>query len=230
MLFRSRLASDVLSNGILSQDWGRMGPEISTTIFALAGKYRVVQAFLGARPASPRLAHDMVAAMRRTVGALFSSLDANFPFWSAISGSQPVPTLGTPTDLVQETARINRKRLLEMFSSGVAQLEPVLSSILSASLLAEIKRIAALGIDEFEFSSELWTRTVFEFAASYHKSTINRDHIIQALVPLYRGRSLTFLTENRDGSGEDVEQGEESLCADFERLKPYLLEIWADRK
>ena len=225
-----RLASDVLSNGVLNQDWGRMGPEISTTIVALAGKYRVVQAFLGARPASPRGAHDMVAAMRRTVGALFSSLDGNFPFWSAISGSQPVPTLGTPTDLIQETARINRKRLLEMFSSGVAQLEPVLNSILSASLLAEIKRIAALGIDEFEFSSELWTRTVFEFAASYHKSIINRDHIIQALVPLYRGRSLTFLTENRDGFGQDVEQREESLCADFERLKPYLLEIWADRK
>jgi len=225
-----RLASDFLSNGILNEDWGRMGPEISTTIFALAGKYRVVQAFLGARPASPRGAHDMVAAMRRTVGALFSSLDANFPFWSAITGSQAVPALGTPTDPTQETARINRKRLLEMFSSGVAQLEPVLGSILSAALLAELKRIAALGIDEFEFPSELWTRTVFEFAASYHKSTINRDHIIQAMVPLYRGRSLTFLTENRDGSGVDVEQREESLCADFERLKPYLLEIWADRK
>ena len=225
-----RLASDFLSNGILNQDWGRMGPEISTTIFALAGKYRVTQSFLGPKEVSSRGAHDMVAAMRRTVGALFSSLDANFPFWSAISGSQPVPTLGTPTAPIQETARINRKRLLDMFSSGVAQLEPVLSSILSASLLPELKRIASLGIDVFEFPSELWTRTVFEFAASYHKSTINRDHIIQALVPLYRGRSLTFIAENRDGSGEDVEQREESLCADFERLKPYLLEMWADRK
>jgi hypothetical protein len=97
-------------------------------------------------------------------------------------------------------------------------------------MLSELKRIAALGLNQFEYSADLWTRTVFEFAASYHKSTINRDHIIQALVPLYRGRSLTFLSENRDGSGEDLEMREESLCADFERLKPYLLEIWADRK
>lgn len=225
-----RLAADFLSNGIMDQDWVKMGPEISTTVFALTGKYRVCQSFLGPKPASSRSAHDMVAAMRRTVGALFASLDGNFPFWSAISGSQMVPTVGTQTEAAEETARINRKRLLEMFASGVAQLGPVLNSILSAPVLAELQQIAALGIDEFEYPSELWTRTVFEFAASYHQSTINRDHIIQALVPLYRGRSLTFLKENRDGSAEEIEGREESLCADFERLKPYLLEIWADRK
>jgi hypothetical protein len=76
----------------------------------------------------------------------------------------------------------------------------------------------------------VWAKTVFEFAASYHKSVISRDHIIQALVPLYRGRALTFLLENREGSGEDIERSVESLCSDFERLKPYLLEVWADRK
>ncbi|HEV2399610.1 MAG TPA: hypothetical protein VGS27_21880 [Candidatus Sulfotelmatobacter sp.] len=225
-----RLAADFLNNGIIDRDWGRMGPEISTTIFALTGKYRVCQSFLGARPPSSRGAHDMVAAVRRTVGALFASLDGNFPFWSAVIKSQPVPTLGTPNPLPHETVRISRKRLLAMFANGVAQLEPVLSSILSPSLLSELRRVAALGIDEFEYPSELWTRTVYEFAASYHKSTINRDHIIQAMIPLYRGRSLTFVIENRDGSEEDIERHEESLCADFERLKPFLLEIWAERK
>jgi hypothetical protein len=97
-------------------------------------------------------------------------------------------------------------------------------------LLSELRRIAASGVDEFDYPEELWTRTVFEFAASYHKSTINRDHIIQALVPLYRGRSLTFVIENRDGSEKDIERREESLCVCFEGLKPFLLEIWAERK
>lgn len=224
-----RLATEFLASGVGNEDWGRMGPEISMTIMALAGKYRVCQAFLGAKM-RPSRTHDVVAVMRRTVGALFSSMDRNFPVWSSISGSQIPPTFGTPAGDGSEGARVNRKRLLEMFSDGVAQLEPVLRSILSAPLLSELQRIAALGINEFEYPAELWTRTVFEFVASYHKSTINRDHIIQALVPLYRGRSLTFLTENRDGAGEDIEMREEALCADFERLKPYLLEIWADRK
>ena len=225
-----RLVSDFLSNGMIDQDWGRMGPEISVTIFSLTGKYRVCQSSLGARPPSSRGTHDMVAAMRRTVGALFASLDGNFPFWSSLRESQPVPTIGTASAIPEDTVRINRKRLLDMFANGVAQIEPVLSSILSPSLLSELRRIAALDIDNFDYPEELWTKTVFEFAASYHKSTINRDHIIQALVPLYRGRSLTFVTENRDSSEEEIEQREESLCAHFEQLKPFLLEIWAERK
>ena len=225
-----RLAADFLNNGIIDQDWGRMGPEISVTIFAMTGKYRVCQSFLGAKPPASRGAHDMVAAVRRTVGALFASLDGNFPFWSGISESQPVPTIGTASTLAHETVRINRKRLLDLFANGVAQLEPVLNSILSPPLLSELQRITKLGVDEFDYPEELWTKTVFEFAASYHKSTINRDHIIQALVPLYRGRSLMFVIENRDSSEEDIEQHEESLCAHFERLKPFLLETWAERK
>jgi glucosylglycerate synthase len=67
---------------------------------------------------------------------------------------------------------------------------------------------------------------VYEFAASHHKEVINRDHIIQALAPLYRGRAYTFLVENRDASSEQVEQNVEGLCHTFERLKPYLLEQW----
>src|SRR5437016_2483891 len=147
-----------------------------------------------------------------------------------MTGSQPVPTLGAQSEFVMEPARVNRKRLREMFATGVAQLEPVFTSILSESTLSELQRIASLEVSEFNYPADLWAKTVFEFAASYHKSVISRDHIVQALVPLYRGRTLTFLLENRDGSGEDIERNSESLCADFERLKPYLLEVWADRK
>ena len=168
--------------------------------------------------------------MRRTVGALFWSLDSNFPIWSTIAGSQPVPTLGTPSELVAEPVRVNRKRLQQMFATGVAELQPVFQSILSPSTLAELQRIAALDVAEFNYPPDVWAKTVFEFAASYHKSVINRDHIVQALVPLYRGRTLSFLLENRNASEEDVEKSVESLCGEFERLKPYLLEVWADRK
>jgi hypothetical protein len=225
-----KIATDFLSKGIGNEDWVKMGPEISMTIMAITGKYRVCQSFLGVKEQSTRGTHDVVAVMRRTVGALFSSLDSNFPMWSAVTSSEAVTTVGTPTEVPPEPVRGNRKRLLEMFSTGVVQLQPVLQSILSPPLLSELQSIAALGIPEFNYSDELWTKTIFEFAASYHKSTINRDHIIQALVPLYRGRSLTFLMENRNGDGDNIEMREESLCADFERLKPYLLERWADGK
>jgi glucosylglycerate synthase len=224
------LATDFLTNEIWNDEWGRMGAEICLTITAITGKYRVCQSFLGTKAQPARNTSDLVAAMRRTVGALFSSLDGNFPLWSTIAGSQPVSTLGAQAELMPEPVRVNRKRLREMFATGVAQLEPVFSSILSAATLSELRRIAMLENSQFSYPADVWARTVLEFAASYHKSVISRDHILQALVPLYRGRTLAFLLENRDRSGEDIERNVESMCSEFERLKPYLLEIWADRK
>ena len=113
-----------------------------------------------------------------------------------------------------------------MFSTGVAELESVFQSILSPSTLAELQRIARTEDVPFRYSAELWVKTVYEFAAAYHQSVISRYHIIQALAPLFRGRAFTFLTENINGSDADVENNIESLCLEFERTKPYLLEIW----
>jgi hypothetical protein len=96
--------------------------------------------------------------------------------------------------------------------------------------LAELQRIAGLQEEEFNYSAELWVRTVYEFAASYKNSAINRDHIIQALAPLFRGRVLTVLRENRNASEEAIEQSIEDLCLEFERLKPYLLQQWKTRE
>ena len=131
--------------------------------------------------------------------------------------------------MLLEPMRINRKRLREMFSTGVAELESIFQAILSPSTLTELQRIARPGEEEFRYSSELWVKTVYEFAASYQKSVISRDHIIQALAPLFRGRVLTFLMENLNASANDVENNIERLCLEFERSKPYLLEMWESR-
>jgi glucosylglycerate synthase len=72
----------------------------------------------------------------------------------------------------------------------------------------------------------LWVKTIYEFAAAFHKSVISRDHILQALAPLFRGRAFTFITENNNRSAAEVEADIEALCLEFERKKPYLLELW----
>jgi hypothetical protein len=55
---------------------------------------------------------------------------------------------------------------------------------------------------------------------------INRDHLVQALVPLYRGKIYSFLLEHSDSSPPDMEADCENLCVEFERQKPYLMEKW----
>jgi hypothetical protein len=223
-----RLACDFLDSDIWTEEWGRSGPEIALTVKAITGKYRICQSFLG--PKAPPAIADVVAAMRRTVGALFGSLGKHFDLWSATAGSQPAATLGTWQPAELEPMRVDRERLRQMFASGVAQLDSVFHSILSPAALAEMKSAAALELGDFRYPDDLWIRTVFEFAAAYHKSVISRDHILQALVPLYRGRTLAFLLKNQEANAEAIENGVESLCVEFERRKPRLLALWGERK
>ena len=53
-----------------------------------------------------------------------------------------------------------------------------------------------------------------------------RNHVIQALVPLYRGQLYSFLLEQANSSPEEIEADTESLCREFENQKPYLVEQW----
>ncbi len=228
--FSGQLASHFLAQEIWTHEVGHTGTEIALTISAITGGFRLAQSFLGVKPHVDARAADLVAAMRQTVGALFWSLEPNFSLWSTKNDSQPVPTLGAGQEVTLEPLRINRKRLFGMFRSGVAELEPVLKSILSPPTLSELQRISALDEGDFLYGDDLWARTVYEFAASYHKAVISRDHVVQALAPLYRGRAFTFLVENREASGEQMEQKVEDFCLTCERLKPSLVEQWNGRK
>jgi len=40
----------------------------------------------------------------------------------------------------------------------------------------------------------------------------------------------TFLLENREASADEIEAHVEALCLTFERMKPYLLDLWNARE
>ncbi len=219
---------------LLSHQWrhesGQFGTELEMFLSAVTAGLRISQSFLGTKAGSQQRSDDLVSAMRQTVGVLFMSLEAHFERWSSGNGSQPAPTVGPEYELTSDTTRVNRKRLKEMFSAGVSELEPVLRAILTPSTLGDLQQIAATDEEHFRYPAELWAKTVYEFAGSHHRSVMSRDHIVQALVPLYRGRALTFMLENRNASADGIENSVESLCCEFERLRPYLLEMWDSGK
>jgi hypothetical protein len=221
-----RLVTDFLASETWDNEFDRISPEMCLTTHAISASFRVCQSFLGAKAPTEGAPADLVSAMRRTAGVLFASIDRQFSTWSTNSSPHEVPTFGSPSQLSLDPVSVDRKRLQEMFVTGVAELQPVFRSILSSDTLGELQRIAAAGECDFKYSSELWAKTAYEFAVSYHKSVINRDHIIQALVPLYRGRTLSFICENENCSADEIENTVESQCREFERLRPYLLQLW----
>ena len=224
--FSGGLGSQFLAQDIWTQEQGLRGTELWLALSAIVKRCKLTQAFLGtkARQENPR--SDLVNVMRETAGLLFSSMDSFASLWRESQPPLEAPCSGCQATISLEPLRLNRKRLHQMFVFGISELEPVFLSILTPTTLTELKRIAALSEDKFAYPADLWVQTIYEFAAAYHKAVIGRDHVVQALVPLFRGRAYTFLTENREASAEQVEANIESLCQTFEREKPYLLSLW----
>ena len=138
--FSGRLGSQFLAQ----HDWNDAadggGIELRLTLSAITGGYRICQSFLGDKDHVERRGSDLVPALRQTAGILFSALEADFPVWSSVAGSQAPPTTGTEQKVLLAPFRVNRKRLREMFTTGVAELDSVFQSILSPSTLAELQR------------------------------------------------------------------------------------------
>ena len=193
----------------------------------MTSDFRCCQVFLGEKPQPPAgTGPDIVEALRQTVGSLFWCLETYQSAWLDRNGSEPVPTFGPDHAVTAEPMDLNRARMFEMFQSGVKQLEPILNSILSPETHANIQTIAALDQQAFRFGTGLWVKMLYDFASAYHHAVINRDHLVQALVPLYRGKIYSFLVEHSDSSPTDMEVHCENLCLEFERQKPYLTEKW----
>ena len=224
--FSAQLGNEFLAQHSWRHEAGQFGTELEMVLSAIAGGRRISQTFLGTKSRSEQHPADLVAAMRQTVGVLFASMEVKSPDWTTPHAVTSMPTNGPEYEITLESVRVNKKRLSQMFSSGVNELAPVLQSILTPPTLDALRQIAALDGDAFRYPAELWAKTLYEFAASHHKSVMSRDHVVQALVPLYRGRALTFLVENRVASAEEVEANIEALCHEFERLKPYLVDLW----
>jgi glycosyltransferase involved in cell wall biosynthesis len=228
--FSGRLGSQLLAQDIWNLDPVRFGPEMYLTVMAITGGFRAAQVFLGERTRTEHAPADLVRALRRTAGVLFWSQEQTFPSWSAATTSEAIPTIGCEHELNLEPLRLNRKRLHQMFLRGVADLKPLLETILSPGTFGDLQRVASLPEEDFRYPDDLWVRTVYEFSASHHQAIISRDHIVQALAPLYRGKAYTFVTENRETTAEEIEKNVESLCLTFEQRKPSLIESWSGGK
>ena len=225
--FSGRLAGVCLNQDAWDEEPIQTRPEAWMAISAVSSDFRCRQVFLGQKlQPTTGPGTDIVEVFRQTVGNLFWCIESYQSAWLDGERCEPGQTFGPDHELTSEPTDLNRPRIFEMFRSGVAELEPILGSILDPETHAEIRSIVSLDESKFTFRSDLWVRTLYDFVASYHHAVINRDHLVQALVPLYRGVTFSFLVEHSDSSPDEMEAVSEGLCLEFERQKPYLREKW----
>jgi glycosyltransferase involved in cell wall biosynthesis len=228
--FSGGLAAHYLQGGAWESDVARYGIDIWMTTGAVASGFKVAQAYLGAKIHDTKdPGADLTAMFTQVVGTVFSLAGEYREAWTAIRGSQDVPTFGFRYTVGVEPVTVNVERMVTMFRQGASDLAPVWRQVLAEDTCAALAASADPG-RAHAFPAELWVRAVYEAAASYQRGALPRQHILRAMIPLYLGRTAAFVADTAVAGPEEVESEIERLCELYESLKPYLIERWDARR
>ncbi|MGE5235624.1 MAG: glycosyltransferase [Acidobacteriota bacterium] len=226
--FSGRLADNYLSHDVWNTDVARFGIDIWMTTTAITGRYKICQSFLGAKihdVKDPGV--DLSAMLTQVVSSVFSLMETHEEIWRHVHHTAEVPRFGFEYTVGLEPVNVNLERMLGIFQTGVRDLASVWERALAPDTFAEVQKLGALALPGFRFPVELWVRLIYDFACAYHHKTINRDHLLKSLTPLYLGRTASFVLETADADADAVEEILEGLSLEYERLKPYLAERWS---
>ena len=228
--FSGALAAHYLrTGGSWETDVARFGIDIWMTTRAIADGFAVAQAYLGAKIHNTKdPGADLTAMFTQVVGTVITLMTEYRTTWGAVQGSRDVPTYGFRYAVGVEPVAVNVERMEGMFRRGAADLMPVWERMLSADTCAALARAAAGG--PVDIPPELWVRAVCEAAASHHAGVLPRAHLLQAMIPLYLGRTAAFVAATDHADAAAVEAGIERLGELYEAHKPYLIERWDGRR
>jgi glucosylglycerate synthase len=225
--FSGKLLDSYLKQDVWNTDVAKFGIDIWVTTHAVSRGFRVCQAFLGAKIHDAKdPASDLSDMLVQVLGALFQELDRNAAIWQKVRGSERVPIFGEVTPVSTEPVTVDVRKMIDSFRLGDQNLREIWSLFLPPATLLELKRIARGAAEGFNFPDDVWVKTVYDFAIGYKQRTINRDHLLRALTPLYLGWVASFIMQVQEAGPEDVERRLEKLCATYETGKPYLISRW----
>lgn len=225
--FSGKLAEFYLKQDVWGTDVARFGIDIWMTTEAVAHDFKVCQSFLGAKIHDPKdPGTDLGDMLVQVVGSLFELTEGHSEMWRGIKDSDDVPTFGFRYHVGLEHVKVNVERMLNIFREGQSSLKGIWLDVIGSGDLGEVMVLGAMSDKDFRFPLNLWTRIVYDYAIAYHKKKLPPQHLIKSLVPLYLGKTASFVMEV-----EEMEQGEaeaeiERLCLEFEANKGYLVNSW----
>jgi len=223
-----KVASRFLTKDVWETDVARYGIDIWMTLTAMAEGFRVGQSYLGAKLHDAKdPGADLTAMFRQVVSSLFGLMETYETVWQKVGSSEPVPMFGLPFDVGLEPIPVDVERMKRAYQQGLRDLDGIYRSFLSPSTVEGLVGAALETGDGFRVPDALWVRLVYEFAAAYHGRLLDRDHLLQSLIPLYLGRTGSFVLDVQIADAVKVEEQIESLAREFEAQKPYLLECWS---
>lgn len=232
--FSGKMARLYLEGRLWDDYVALFGIDIWMTTLAINSPYPTAQAFLG----GPKIhrAKDPAASLgpmfRHVISTFFRLMEPFEDTWKEVRWSKPTPIFGFGLGETEmpPPVQVNEEKLYRGFVDGFKEYVQVYEKTLTTDVYRKTGEIAELPYDQFELPPALWARIVYDFALGFHLKVVPRDKLIQAFVPLYFGRTGSYVRTTQGMELRVVEDYIEEQCLLFEETKPYLVERWEAAK
>jgi len=189
---------------------------------AIVAGFTIEQCDVGERALPQPTDPDIRAILAHVTGSLFADVEAKAAFWQR-ARRLPPPRSTVPQRHSGE-AHPDIMPMIEGFRLAYSNLLEIWSLVLPPNTLLGLKRLSVVDPSSFRMPENLWARIVYDFLIAYRLRTINRGHLLGALIPLYLAWVAGHI--NITASGADSERHIEAVAAAFDADKPYLVSRW----
>jgi hypothetical protein len=192
---------------------------------AMVDGMKIDQIEVGTRDLPQPTEPDLNTILPFVTGSLFSDIEAKAAYWQRARVSPParrpvsVAPAASATDASAEVTS-----MLQGFQLAYTNLREIWGLVLPPHTMLGLKRLSLIDGPAFRMPEDLWARIVFDFLIAYRLRTLNRGHLLGALIPLYLAWVASHI--NVIGSGEDPERHIDAHAAAFEAEKAYLVARW----
>jgi hypothetical protein len=203
-------------------------PLASLIPMAVCENLKLSQVRVGARLYPPTDWTVMSSLLAQVLGPVFLEMERCAACWQRTRASATVPVRGEfAADSVDSGASdLNLNRMIETFQLGVRDLQEIWSLVLPPATLLELRKLSRLKPEQVQMPDELWAHIVYDFALAHRQRTINRDHLLRSMTPLYLAWVGSYAREMESAGPAAVEQRMERLSLAYEAAKPYLISRW----
>jgi len=222
--FSGRLASHYLAKPVWDSSVARFGIDIWMTTTAIADGFKVCQSFLGAKIHDPKDPGTSLAEMlQQVVSSVFELMATYRDRIAAVGQPEAVPLFGFVHEVGLEPIPVNVEGMLAIYRQAARDLPELWERILRPATLSEIVAHAARPNGRFHLDDELWVRVVYDFAVAHQRRVLRPEQVLGALVPLYLGRTASFVLETEKSRPAEVETAIQALAQEYLRQKDELI-------
>jgi hypothetical protein len=189
---------------------------------AVIGGYSIDEFEVGNRTLPHPPDPDIRTILVQITSSLFSDIESKAAYWQRARRLPPSRIVVPPQSAADGSSEVGS--MVEGFRLAYDNLLELWSLVLPPNSMVGLKRLYLLDPQRFQMPDNLWARIVYDFLVAYRLRSINRGHLLGALIPLYLAWVASHI--NICASGVDPERHIEAVAASFDADKPYLVSRW----